>query len=306
MAPLGPFDHLPERGHQQHHPPQVTSAAAPAHSDEDEALTGNNTRKNGATAQGALVIIDPISSGAILGLLGQRRGYRLIAVYSEGLEAELKAMVPAECKEEGLSFDHVIEHMGDVPATAAKIHALFSSPPSSPSLPPSLVLKSLLVGCESGVALYDALTEELRLPSSREGGREGESAASIPPAALKGNLASLSLARRNKYLMGEAIRAAGLRAAKQIQTCNWEEIPPFLAACRKPSLHPSLPSSLKVVLKPLSSAGSDGVFFASSEEEVREAFDVILSSSNVFGERNTSVLVQVRMESAGRWGGVHF
>lgn len=114
MAPLGPFDHqqrLPERGHQQHHPPQVTSAAAPARSDEDEneALTRNNTRKNAAAGQGALVIIDPISSGAILALLGQRRGYRLIAVYSEGLEAELKAMVPAECKEEGLVFDHVIE-----------------------------------------------------------------------------------------------------------------------------------------------------------------------------------------------------
>jgi len=108
MAPLGPFDNLPERGHQQHHPPQVTSAAA-AHPDEgDEALTSNSTRKNGAP-QGALVIIDPISSGAILALLGQRRGYRLIAVYSEGLEAELKAMVPAECKEEGLSFDHTIE-----------------------------------------------------------------------------------------------------------------------------------------------------------------------------------------------------
>jgi biotin carboxylase len=58
-----------------------------------------------------------------------------------------------------------------------------------------------------------------------------------------------------------------------------------------------------VVLKPLSSAGSDGVFFASSEEEVREAFDVILSSSNVFGERNTSVLVQVRMERARGGGG---
>jgi len=109
MAPLGPFDNLPERGHQQHHPPQVTSAAA-AHPDEgDEALASNSTtRKNGA-AQSALVIIDPISSGAILALLGQRRGYRLIAVYSEGLEAELKAMVPAECKEEGLSFDHTIE-----------------------------------------------------------------------------------------------------------------------------------------------------------------------------------------------------
>jgi len=158
------------------------------------------------------------------------------------------------------------------------------------------------------VALYDALTEELRLPF-REGGREGGRTASISPDALKNNLPSLSLARRNKYLMGEAIRAAGLRAAKQIQTSTWEEIPPFLASCRKPSLHPSLPSSLKVVLKPLSSAGSDGVFFASSEEEVREAFDTILSSSNVFGERNTSVLVQVRRDGGregGRVGEIHF
>ena len=133
--------------------------------------------------------------------------------------------------------------------------------------------------------------EELRL-SPREGGREGGRSPSIPAAALKGNVPSLSQARRNKYLMGEAIRSAGLRAAKQIQTSSWAEIPPFLATCRKPSLHPSLPPSLKVVLKPLSSAGSDGVFFASSEEEVKEAFDTILSSNNVFGERNTSVLVQ--------------
>lgn len=291
MAPLGPFDPLPERGHQQHHQPQVTAA----HVAEEEALTSSRpitttAHKNGR-AQGALVIVDPISSGAILALLGQKRDYRLIAVYSEGLEAELKALVPAECNKAGLHFDHVVEHTGNIPATAAKIRALFSSSPSYPSLPPPLVLKSLLVGCESGVALYDALIEELLL-SSRDGGREGGSTPSIPAAALKGNVPSLSLARRNKYLMGEAIRSAGLRAVKQIQTSDWTDIPPFLDTCRKPSLHPSLPPSLKVVLKPLSSAGSDGVFFASSEQEVREAFDTILSSKNVFGEKNTSVLVQ--------------
>ena len=147
MAPLGPFDHLPERGHQQYHQPQVTGATA-AHADKEQALTSSRAtataaHKNGKV-QGALVIIDPISSGAILALLAQRRGYRLIAVYSEGLEAELKAMVPAECKEAGLRFDHVVEHTGDVAATAAKVQALFSSPPSTPpSLPASSSSPSL-------------------------------------------------------------------------------------------------------------------------------------------------------------------
>ncbi|TFJ81609.1 hypothetical protein NSK_006860 [Nannochloropsis salina CCMP1776] len=262
--------------------------------------TNNGVGGRKMEGQDALVIVDPISSGAVLALLGMQRGYRLIAVYSEGLEAELKAMVPTECREQGLHFDHVIEHTGDVPATAATLRSLFASPssPPPPASPP-LVLKSLLVGCESGVGLYDALIQELRqstIPErveGREGGEEGgKEDTPFPPSTLGGNVFALSCARRNKYLMGEAIRSAGLRAAKQLMTASWEEVPPFLETCRRPSPSPSAPSSLKVVLKPLSSAGSDGVVFASSKEEAREAFERILASTNVFGERNTAVLIQ--------------
>lgn len=71
--------------------------------------TNNGVGGRKMEGQDALVIVDPISSGAVLALLGMQRGYRLIAVYSEGLEAELKAMVPTECREQGLHFDHVIE-----------------------------------------------------------------------------------------------------------------------------------------------------------------------------------------------------
>jgi biotin carboxylase len=46
------------------------------------------------------------------------------------------------------------------------------------------------------------------------------------------------------------------------------------------------------VLKPLASAGSDGVFFAASEAEARVAFDAILGTRNVFGGQNAAVLVQ--------------
>lgn len=46
------------------------------------------------------------------------------------------------------------------------------------------------------------------------------------------------------------------------------------------------------MLKPLASAGSDGVYFAASEAEARTAFDTILGGRNVFGADNGAVLIQ--------------
>ncbi|EWM27297.1 phosphoribosylglycinamide synthetase family protein [Nannochloropsis gaditana] len=172
--------------------------------------------------------------------------------------------------------------------------SLFPCPPGSPPPRPQIPSCWLRV---RGWTLRCAHSGTSSVYHPREGGRGGgeeggKEDTPFPPSTLGGNVFALSCARRNKYLMGEAIRSAGLRAAKQLMTASWEEVPPFLETCRRPSPSPSAPSSLKVVLKPLSSAGSDGVVFASSKEEAREAFERILASTNVFGERNTAVLIQ--------------
>jgi hypothetical protein len=60
------------------------------------------------------------------------------------------------------------------------------------SLPYRIV--AVIAGSEPGVELADKLSHRLRLRTNGE---------------------ELSAARRNKYLMGEAVRAAGIRAVKQ-------------------------------------------------------------------------------------------
>ena len=57
-----------------------------------------------------------------------------------------------------------------------------------------------MAGAETGVALADELSEHLQLRS---------------------NGTAQSEARRNKYLMGEAVRDAGIRAAKQLRASKW-------------------------------------------------------------------------------------
>lgn len=202
----------------------------------------------------AIAVVDPISTGAVLAFLAHQRGYKVVAVFSDGIADELKSYVPQWCVDGGLSFDATIQDKGDVPATLARLRKL-----------EQLDLQAVLVGCESGVELADSLLSGL---------------------GMRCNDLALSHARRDKWQMGEKIRAAGLRAVKQSLLHKWEEVAPFVADVRKAS------GSMKVVLKPTRSAGTDQVYFASSLEEAHDAFDDILGSTNVFGETNDGVLIQ--------------
>jgi len=120
-----------------------------------------------------------------------------------------------------------------------------------------------MVGCESGVELHDALTASM---------------------GFSGNGKELTQARRNKYIMGERIRACGLRAVKQLLTSEWSEVEGFINAFNT--------KRFRVVLKPVDSAGTDSVFFADNIPEAKEAFNTILGRSSVFGAKNKAVLVQ--------------
>ncbi len=106
---------------------------------------------------------------------------------------------------------------------------------------------------------------------------------------LLSNGEELSHARRDKYLMGERIREAGLRAARQVEVSAWAEVEAFALELYGAE---GAATRLKLVLKPCRSAGTDNVFFVSSLAEARRAFDTILGDANIFGEKNETVLVQ--------------
>jgi hypothetical protein len=113
------------------------------------------------------------------------RGFKCICVYSDRLEAieALTSLVPEGVE---LHFDEVIGNDPNAPLdtivgtlTALKYNIVAAMP-----------------GAETGVALADALSEALGVVT---------------------NGTELSAARRNKYLMGEAVRDAGVRAVMQLK-----------------------------------------------------------------------------------------
>ncbi|MGK4581888.1 ATP-grasp domain-containing protein [Kitasatospora sp. HPMI-4] len=119
----------------------------------------------------------------------------------------------------------------------------------------------VVAGQDGAVPMADRLGELLGVPS---------------------NGSAFSRARRDKYEMIETLRRAGVRCAQQFKSTD----PAAVAAWAQE--HDSYP----VVVKPLSSAGSDGVRVCQNADEVLAAAENILASQNIFGLSNTEILVQ--------------
>lgn len=123
-------------------------------------------------------------------------------------------------------------------------------------------IEAVIPGIEPGVVLADQLRVALNLTVS--------------------NGSSKSLARTNKFYMAEALKAAGIKTAKYYKTNNYKELLNWTNSTKYP-----------VVLKPLASAGTDGVSICNSEIELKKAFDEILAVKlNASGNQNTEVLAQ--------------
>ncbi|CRK58215.1 Argininosuccinate lyase [Alloactinosynnema sp. L-07] len=143
-------------------------------------------------------------------------------------------------------FADNIVHFGDVDATrdAVAKHQ------------PDLVITA----GEPGVELADQLSEALGLPT---------------------NGTHHSAARRNKFAQNETLRAAGLRATRQLLVTGEDELRAWHAGIGG-----------RVVVKPIRSAGNDGVTFCATPEESVAAYQAILGSTNIFAERNDGVVAQ--------------
>jgi len=122
---------------------------------------------------------------------------------------------------------------------------------------------AVVAGGEIGVELADRLSESLGLAT---------------------NGTALSAARRDKYTMIETVRAAGLHTARQLRITS----PQGEQELR--SWHERLGG--KVVVKPARSAASEGVQFCDSPDDAVAAFHKVIGRTNIFAERNESVVAQ--------------
>ncbi len=118
----------------------------------------------------------------------------------------------------------------------------------------------LLPGIERAVMLADELSEKLGLPT---------------------NAAALSRARRDKFRMIETVKQAGVPGTNQLLATDLDTL---LDWYRK--------NTGRVVLKPVSSAGNDSVFFCDSADEVGAGFAKLIGTQSVLGQQNEAVLAQ--------------
>lgn len=121
--------------------------------------------------------------------------------------------------------------------------------------------KAVLAGAEFGVRLADELGERL---------------------GLRTNGTRLSAARRDKYLMIEALRAAGIRCASQHRSSDPEEL---RAWAEREDVG-------TVVVKPISSSGSDNVHICRDGEAIVRAARSVMSAADLFQQPNTEALAQ--------------
>ncbi len=122
----------------------------------------------------------------------------------------------------------------------------------------------ILAGAETGIELADKLSEFF-CPELSNGSQ-------------------LSIVRRNKYEMVEQLRKNNIPAAASIKSNDASEV---LKWVKKLEL-----LSTGVVIKPLNSAGTDGVVACFSESEIESAINNSLGKINQFNYRNETILAQ--------------
>lgn len=120
----------------------------------------------------------------------------------------------------------------------------------------------IIAGAESGVLLADELNNIIGLAYSNDFDK--------------------TIARRNKYEMIERLAASGLPVAKQAALASWAAARAWIES------HDKFP----VVLKPLESAGADGVYICHGLAEAEAAFAKIYGVKNKLNIDNVSVLIQ--------------
>jgi biotin carboxylase len=194
------------------------------------------------TDRQCVAIVDAYVGVSALVLEFRERGFCCLRVQST---REVPLIYQRELLDQS-DFVADIVHDGDLASTAGAVAAFAPV--------------AVVPGAEIGVEFADLLAERLGLLS---------------------NGTALSAARRDKFLMVEAVRAAGLRAARQLRVTGADELSAW---------HRELGG--RVVVKPPRSAGSQGVFFCDSPRESVAAYLSLVGADNIFSQPNKGAVAQ--------------
>lgn len=215
----------------------------------------------GTVTDAPIAVVDGYSTGKALTARLHAAGKRLIHVRSSPDMPDYFL--------NGFRSDHYDHDLGHVDSVDLLVRTLRAHG-----------VRHALPGTESGVILADRLCHALGFP---------------------GNDVGTLRARRNKAVMADRVRQAGLSApfGRTFDTTEaataWAES----AGLRE------------VVVKPVDSAGTDNVWFCNGPQEVEYACKRVLSGHNLYGRPNRSVLVQERLHGAEYYvntvthGGLH-
>lgn len=215
-----------------------------------------------------VIIVDAFSTGACMALEAARRGLAIVHVLSLEPSEELAAMVPTHVRGRlpwvaTLAVDTGLSLEDGATRLAAKVKNVARAK--------KLTIAGLAAGAETGVKLADMLSELL---------------------GLRTNGTRLTEARRNKAEMGEAVRRSGARAVRQLRAASWEPV----AAWLRDEWGLANDDPCLLIVKPLESAGSDGVTKCESVGDVERAVRALVGSLNGLGQINEGVLVQEFLE----------
>ncbi|MGH3622965.1 MAG: ATP-grasp domain-containing protein [Sciscionella sp.] len=125
--------------------------------------------------------------------------------------------------------------------------------------------EAVLAASETGVGLADELAAALGLPH---------------------NVPELAAARTSKLEEARALQAAGVPFARTEEICGQDDLRRVLG----------LFDRFPVVVKPVASAGSDGVVICADAEAARRAVEGLLGHRNAVGAVNDSVLLQEHLD----------
>ena len=218
----------------------------------------------------AIVVTDPISTGALMVAEMQERGVAVIAAWSDSCGGAMRSHVPLMAS--GIEYTAIVEEAArDAAAVAREVKALVKER--------RLRLVACVAGAETGVRFQDALADALE---------------------LRGNGVATSAQRRDKHAQQEAVRRAGMRAVRQALCTSWEDVSAFLDAERDAAAGSvgGDANACDIVLKPVESAGSDGVKRVRSRDEAKAHFEDLFGVENQCGCVNESVLAQEFLSGA--------
>ena len=157
----------------------------------------DSTRGSISQPRQAVIVVDPISTGANIAFEVTRRGYPCIKVASGYVTPALLNLVDASVRTD---FVASVAHDSSDP---------YKTIQSLRALPFDII--GAISGSELGIEVTDFITEALGIPT---------------------NGTELTNARRDKYQMGECVRRHGVRATKQARVQAWPEVQTFLGDLR--------------------------------------------------------------------------